>query len=185
MMTLRSIVRAQAASGVLRRGLATAFNWTDALDLESKLTSEEVAVRDTAHSYCQEQLMPRIIMANRDGIFHREIFNEMGDLGLLGSTISGYGCPGVSSVSYGLIARELDRVDSSYRSAMSVQSSLVMHPIDAFGTDEQKERFLPRLAKGEIVGCFGLTEPNHGSDPAGMETLAKYNVSMSDDSCLG
>lgn len=118
--------------------------------------------------------MPRILSANRHETFDREILNEMGSLGLLGPTIKGYGCPGVSSVAYGLITREIERVDSSYRSAMSVQSSLVMHPINEFGTEKQREKYLPRLATGEIVGCFGLTEPNHGSDPAGMETTAEY-----------
>lgn len=120
--------------------------------------------------------MPRIILANRNEVFHREIMYEMGELGVLGPTIQGYGCAGASSVAYGLLAREVERVDSSYRSAFSVQSSLVMFPIDTFGTPEQKDRFLPKLAKGELVGCFGLTEPNHGSDPAGMETKAKYNA---------
>lgn len=118
--------------------------------------------------------MPRIILANRNETFDREIMSEMGDMGVLGPTIHGYGCPGVSSVAYGLIAREVERVDSAYRSAMSVQSSLVMYPIWDFGTEEQRLKYLPKLARGEIVGCFGLTEPNHGSDPAGMETRAKY-----------
>lgn len=128
---------------------------------------------DTARSYCQENLQPRVLMANRNETVDREIFKEMGGLGLLGATIEGYGCPGVSSVSYGLIAREVERVDSAYRSSMSVQSSLVMHPINEFGSEEQKEKFLPRLATGELIGCFGLTEPNHGSDPSGMETRAR------------
>lgn len=132
---------------------------------------------ESANSYCQDKLMPRVMMANRNESFDREIFNEMGELGLLGPTIQGYGCTGVSSVAYGLIAREVERVDSSYRSAMSVQSSLVMHPIYTFGSDEQKEKYLPRLATGELVGCFGLTEPNHGSDPGGMETHAKTTSS--------
>ncbi|CAE7901533.1 GCDH [Symbiodinium sp. KB8] len=130
-------------------------------------------VMDTARDYCQEKLMPGILEANRKETFDRNIFNEMGALGLLGPTIQGYGCSGVSSVAYGLIAREVERVDSSYRSAMSVQSSLVMHPIYTFGSEEQKEKYLPRLATGELVGCFGLTEPNHGSDPSSMETRAK------------
>lgn len=132
-------------------------------------------VRDSAHEYCQSKLMPRITLGNRNETFDREIMNEMGSMGLLGPTIKGYGCPGVSSVSYGLIAREVERVDSAYRSAMSVQSSLVMYPIWDFGTEEQKEKYLPKLATGEIVGCFGLTEPNHGSDPSSMETTARYN----------
>ena len=130
-------------------------------------------VRDTARDYAQDKLMPRILEANRHEIFHREIMTEMGALGLLGSTIDGYGCAGTNYVSYGLIAREVERVDSGYRSAMSVQSSLVMYPIYAFGTDAQKEKFLPKLATGEYVGCFGLTEPDAGSDPGGMKTRAK------------
>ncbi|XP_044164578.1 glutaryl-CoA dehydrogenase, mitochondrial-like [Acropora millepora] len=132
-------------------------------------------VRDQFRDYCQEKLMPRILMANRIEDFDKSIMTEMGSLGILGCTIQGYGCAGVSSVAYGLIAREVERVDSSYRSAMSVQSSLVMHPINAYGTEEQKEKYLPKLARGELIGCFGLTEPNHGSDPSGMETRAKYN----------
>jgi len=151
------------------------FDYKDALNLECRLTEEEVMVRDVFHDYCQEKLMPRVTLANRNEVFHRDIMNEMGDLGVLGPTIQGYGCPGVSYVSYGLIAREVERVDSGYRSAMSVQSSLVMYPIYDFGSEEQRQKYLPRLAKGEIVGCFGLTEPNHGSDPAHMETRAKYD----------
>ncbi|EDO48140.1 predicted protein [Nematostella vectensis] len=134
-------------------------------------------VRDQFRHYCQEKLMPRILMGNRNEVFEREIFPEMGELGVLGATIDGYGCAGVSSVAYGLIAREVERVDSAYRSAMSVQSSLVMHPIHVFGTEEQRQKYLPRLGRGEIVGSFGLTEPNHGSDPGSMETKAKYNKS--------
>ncbi|XP_037068154.1 glutaryl-CoA dehydrogenase, mitochondrial-like [Pollicipes pollicipes] len=153
------------------------FDWTDALNIDSQLTEEEIMVRDTFKQYCQEKLMSRIIMANRNEVFHREIMTEMGQLGVLGPTIHGYGCPGVSSVAYGLIAREVERVDSAYRSAMSVQSSLVMYPIYDYGTEEQRQRFLPKLARGELVGCFGLTEPNHGSDPAGMETRARYQAS--------
>jgi len=149
------------------------FRSEDPFNLEEQLTEEERLVRDSAHSYCQEKLFTRVLEANRNEKFHREIFYEMGELGLLGPTIQGYGCAGVSSVSYGLIAREIERVDSGYRSAMSVQSSLVMHPIYSYGTEEQKAKYLPRLAKGEIVGAFGLTEPNHGSDPGSMETRAK------------
>ena len=148
------------------------FDWRDALHLESRLTPDEILIRDSARDYCQDQLLPRVTLANRHETFDRDIMSEMGSLGLLGPTIDGYGCPGVSSVSYGLIAREVERVDSAYRSAMSVQSSLVMYPIWDFGTEEQREKYLPKLAKGELVGCFGLTEPNHGSDPAGMETKA-------------
>lgn len=151
------------------------FNWQDPLNLESCLTEEEVIVRDQFRDYCQEKLMPRILMANRHETFDKDIMKEMGSLGVLGCTIQDYGCAGVSSVAYGLIAREVERVDSSYRSAMSVQSSLVMHPINAYGTEEQKQKYLPKLARGELIGCFGLTEPNHGSDPGGMETRAKHN----------
>lgn len=149
-----------------------AFVWDDPLLLEDQLTDEERMVRDTARAYCQEKLMPRIREAYRHEVFHREIMNEMGALGFLGSTLHGYGCAGVNHVCYGLIAREVERVDSSYRSAMSVQSSLVMYPIYAFGSEGQKEKYLPKLAKGEWVGCFGLTEPDHGSDPMGMTTRA-------------
>jgi len=149
------------------------FNWEDPLLLEDQLTEEERMVRDTARDYAQDKLMPRVLEANRHEKFDREIMNELGALGLLGSTIDGYGCAGTNYVSYGLVAREVERVDSGYRSAMSVQSSLVMHPINAYGTEEQRQKYLPRLATGEIVGCFGLTEPDHGSDPGGMKTRAK------------
>jgi glutaryl-CoA dehydrogenase len=149
------------------------FRWDDALLLDDQLSEDERHVRDAARAYCQEKLMPRVLEANRHERFDREILREMGALGFLGSTIEGYGCAGVNNVSYGLVAREVERVDSGYRSAMSVQSSLVMHPIHAYGTDEQRERFLPRLARGEIVGCFGLTEPNHGSDPGSMISRAR------------
>ena len=156
------------------------FNWEDPLDLDGQLTEEELMVKQTAFDYCQEQLMPRVLEANRHEIFHREIMNEFGELGMLGVTVDGYGCPGLGYVSYGLIAREVERVDSSYRSAMSVQSSLVMHPINQFGSEEQKEKFLPPLATGELIGCFGLTEPNHGSDPSGMETRAVQEANDGD-----
>ena len=150
-----------------------AFQWEDALLLEDQLTEEERMVRDSAYAYCQEKLLSRVLTANREERFDREIMSEMGELGLLGCTIEGYGCAGLSHVAYGLVAREVERVDSGYRSAMSVQSSLVMHPIYAYGTDEQKEKYLPKLATGEWVGCFGLTEPDAGSDPASMKTRAK------------
>ncbi|MCW3480672.1 acyl-CoA dehydrogenase [Neisseriaceae bacterium JH1-16] len=150
-----------------------AFSWEDPLLLESRLTEEERLVRDTAHAFCQERLLPRVLTANREERFDREIMSEMGELGLLGCTIDGYGCAGLSHVAYGLIAREVERVDSGYRSAMSVQSSLVMHPIWAYGSDEQKDKYLPKLATGELVGCFGLTEPDAGSDPGGMKSRAK------------
>ena len=149
-----------------------AFDWADPLRLDEALTEEERMVRDSARAYCQEKLLPRVLEANRHERFDRAIMNEMGALGFLGATIEGYGCAGVNYVSYGLIAREVERIDSSYRSAMSVQSSLVMHPIYAFGTEEQRQKYLPKLASGEWVGCFGLTEPDHGSDPAGMTTRA-------------
>ncbi|XP_074144866.1 glutaryl-CoA dehydrogenase, mitochondrial [Sminthopsis crassicaudata] len=152
------------------------FNWQDPLLLEAQLTPDEILTRDTFRTYCQEKLMPRILLANRNEVFDREIISEMGELGVLGPTIKGYGCAGTSSVAYGLLTRELERVDSGYRSTMSVQSSLVMHPIYAYGTEEQRQKYLPRLAKGELLGCFGLTEPNHGSDPGSMETKARYNA---------
>ncbi len=149
------------------------YSWGDPLYLERMLSEEEVLIMNSARSYCQEKLMPRVLDANRHEIFHREIMTELGAQGLLGCTIQGYGCAGTNYVSYGLIAREVERVDSGYRSAMSVQSSLVMHPINEFGTEAQKETFLPKLASGEFVGCFGLTEPNAGSDPASMQTRAR------------
>ncbi|MCP3870238.1 MAG: acyl-CoA dehydrogenase [Gammaproteobacteria bacterium] len=149
------------------------FNWEDPLLSEEQLTDEERMVRRSAHDYCQEKLMPRVLMANRNEQFDREIMSEMGELGLLGCTIEDYGCAGMNYVSYGLIAREVERVDSGYRSAMSVQSSLVMFPIHAYGTEEQRQKYLPGLASGELIGSFGLTEPDFGSDPAGMRTRAR------------
>ena len=149
------------------------FDWADPFDLDHQLTDEERMVRDTAHSYAQEKLQPRVTEAYLNENFDREILREMGSLGLIGATIpEEYGGAGLGYVSYGLIAREVERVDSGYRSAMSVQSSLVMHPIHAYGTDEQRRKYLPGLAKGELVGCFGLTEPDAGSDPGGMRTRA-------------
>lgn len=149
------------------------FNWQDPLSLESMLSEEERMIRDSAHQYCQERLMPRILEANRHEHFDREIMNELGELGLLGATLpEEYGCAGVNHVVYGLVAREVERVDSGYRSAMSVQSSLVMHPIHAYGSEEQRQKYLPKLATGEWIGCFGLTEPDSGSDPASMSTRA-------------
>jgi len=149
------------------------FQWEDPFLLDAQLTEEERMVRDSARDYCQERLKPRILEAHRHERYDREILNEMGELGFLGSTIEGYGCAGVNHACYGLIAREVERVDSGYRSAMSVQSSLVMHPIHAYGTEAQRGKWLPRLATGELVGCFGLTEPNHGSDPGGMLARAR------------
>ncbi len=151
----------------------TAFDWQDALLLDDQLTEDERMVRDSAHAYAQEKLLPRVQEAFRTEHFHREIMTEMGELGFLGSTIEGYGCAGISSVAAGLLTREVERVDSGYRSAMSVQSSLVMHPIYAYGTEAQRQKYLPRLATGELVGCFGLTEPDHGSDPGSMVSRAR------------
>jgi glutaryl-CoA dehydrogenase len=149
------------------------FQWDDPLLLDQQLSEEERMVRDAARDYCQDRLMPRVKNAFRNEQFDREIMTEMGELGFLGSTIDGYGCAGVNHVCYGLVAREVERVDSGYRSAMSVQSSLVMHPIHAYGSEDQRQKYLPRLATGEWVGCFGLTEPDHGSDPGGMVTRAR------------
>ena len=153
--------------------MKAAFQWDDPFRLDDQLSEDERAVRDAAREYAQGRLQPRVLMAARHETVDREIMNEMGTLGLLGSTIEGYGCPGVSHVSYGLVAREVERVDSGYRSAMSVQSSLVMHPIHAYGNEAQRQKYLPKLATGEWVGCFGLTEPNHGSDPGSMESRAR------------
>lgn len=150
------------------------FDWQDPLQFDSLLQPEERMIRDTVHEYAQSKLQPRILQANREQYFDPEIMTELGALGLLGATLpTEYGGAGVNYVSYGLIAREIERVDSGYRSAMSVQSSLVMHPIFAYGSEEQKQKYLPRLARGELIGCFGLTEPDVGSDPGGMKTRAE------------
>ncbi|PID46487.1 MAG: acyl-CoA dehydrogenase [Proteobacteria bacterium] len=149
------------------------FDWQDPFLLRDQLTEEEVMVMDTAHAYSQDKLAPRVREAFRSETTDREVFNEMGELGLLGPMIDGYGCSGTSTVSYGLIAREVERVDSGYRSMMSVQSSLVMYPIYTYGNEAQREKYLPKLATGEWVGCFGLTEPDHGSDPGSMKSRAK------------
>jgi glutaryl-CoA dehydrogenase len=148
------------------------FTWEDPLLLEEVLTEEERMIRDSARQFCQERLMPRVLEANRHERFDREIMNEFGEMGFLGATLDGYGCAGVSYVAYGLMAREVERVDSGYRSAFSVQSSLVMFPIHAYGSEEQKQKYLPKLRTGEWVGCFGLTEPDAGSDPSSMRTRA-------------
>jgi glutaryl-CoA dehydrogenase len=153
--------------------LKSKFDWQDPFLLRDQLTDDERAVQDAAHQFCQDKLQTRVLMAARHEKFDREIMNEAGAMGFLGSTIEGYGCAGLNYVSYGLVAREVERVDSGYRSAISVQSSLVMHPINAYGSEAQKQKYLPKLATGEWVGCFGLTEPNHGSDPASMITRAK------------
>jgi glutaryl-CoA dehydrogenase len=149
------------------------FKWEDPFNLEAELTEDERLIRDTAREYCQSKLLPRVKEAFREEKTDPAIFREMGELGLLGSMIEGYGCAGASYVAYGLVAREVEAVDSGYRSMMSVQSSLVMYPIYAYGTEAQREKYLPKLASGEWIGCFGLTEPDHGSDPGGMKTRAK------------
>ncbi|XP_072949142.1 glutaryl-CoA dehydrogenase, mitochondrial-like [Epargyreus clarus] len=152
------------------------FNWEDPLNLDRQLQDDEKAIRDSLKVYCNEKLLPRIVEANRNEVFDRKIYQEMGELGVLGCTIKGYGCAGVSSITYGLITRELDGLDSAYRSAMSVQSSLAMGSIYMYGSEEQKQKYLPRMAKGELVGCFGLTEPNYGSDAGNLVTKAKYDA---------
>ena len=149
------------------------FVWEDPFMLQDQLSDDERAIQEAAHQFCQDKLQTRVLMAARHEKFDREIMNEAGAMGFLGSSIEGYGCAGLSYVAYGLIAREVERVDSGYRSAISVQSSLVMHPINAYGSDAQRQKYLPKLATGEWVGCFGLTEPNHGSDPASMLSRAK------------
>ena len=151
----------------------TAFAWDDPLRLDTQLDEDERAIRDAARAYCQDRLFPRVLAANRHETFDRAIMTEMGEVGFLGATLDSHGCAGVNYVSYGLIAREVERVDSGYRSAFSVQSSLVMYPIWAFGSADQKDRFLPKLRSGEFVGCFGLTEPDAGSDPSSMRTRAR------------
>ena len=162
-----------AAENITPGAASTCFDWQDPLLLDGLLDEEERMVRDSARDYCQDKLMPRILEANRREIFDPEILAEMGALGFLGATLQDYGCAGVNYVCYGLLAREVERVDSGYRSAMSVQSSLVMHPIHAYGNDAQREKYLPGLASGALVGCFGLTEPDAGSDPGGMKTRAR------------
>jgi glutaryl-CoA dehydrogenase len=155
------------------KGTMTKFIWDDPLKLEDCLTAEEIALRDTTHEYCQDKLMPRIKDANRREETDPAIFTEFGAMGFLGSPLAGYGCADISYTAYGLIAREIERVDSGYRSMFSVQSSLVMYPIHAFGSDAQKEKFLPRLRSGELIGCFAMTEPDAGSDPGAMRCRAK------------
>jgi len=152
--------------------MASAFQWQDHFLFTQQLTDDERAISEAAHQFCQERLQTRVLNAARNEHFDREIMSEFGAMGLLGCTIEGYGCAGLNYVSYGLVAREVERVDSGYRSAMSVQSSLVMYPIHAYGSEEQRQKYLPKLATGEWVGCFGLTEPNHGSDPGSMVTKA-------------
>ena len=149
------------------------FNFKDPFLLEEQLSQDEILIRNTARSFAQKELFPKILEANRNEIYDNDLFKKLGEIGLLGSQIQGYGCSGVSSVSYGLIAKEIERVDSAYRSCFSVQSSLVMQPIYDYGDEEQKNKWLPELAKGNLIGCFGLTEPDHGSDPSSMTTKAK------------
>ncbi|MCZ6526809.1 MAG: acyl-CoA dehydrogenase [Gammaproteobacteria bacterium] len=176
-------VQASAGAITQKARVEGKFNWQDPLLLTQQLTDEERMIMQAANEYCQGKLMPRIVQANRHEKFDREIMNELGELGLLGATIAQeYGGAGVNYVSYGLIAREVERVDSGYRSVMSVQSSLVMYPIYAYGTEQQRHKYLPKLASGEWIGCFGLTEPDYGSDPGGMKSRAKkvdggYSVS--------
>jgi glutaryl-CoA dehydrogenase len=149
------------------------FDWADPLRFDDLLSEDERLIRDSARAYCQDKLMPRVLSAHREERFDRDIYGEMGALGFLGATIDGYGCAGISYTAYGLIAREVERVDSAYRSAMGVQSSLAMHPIHAFGSEVQRQKYLPKMATGDWVGCFGLTEPDHGSDPGSMVSRAK------------
>ncbi|KAL7051685.1 hypothetical protein ACKWTF_004573 [Chironomus riparius] len=151
------------------------FDWEDPINLDSLLTEDERAIRDSFRQYCQSELLPRVTLANRNEVFDREIYKEMGQYGALGCTIKGYECAGVSNVAYGLMTREVERVDSAYRSALSVQSSLAMGAIYMYGTEEQKQKYIPKMAKGELVGCFGLTEPNHGSDIGRMQTKATFD----------
>ncbi|CRG83004.1 glutaryl-CoA dehydrogenase [Talaromyces islandicus] len=174
--TVPSSVRAATSVGLhkgRRASSVAAFNWEDPLAASELFTEEELAIQDTARQYCQERLQPRVLEAYRNEDYDRKILLEMGEIGLLGASIQGYECAGASTVASGLITKEVERVDSGYRSGMSVQSSLAMTGIYEFGTQEQKDRFLPELAKGKLLGCFGLTEPNHGSDPGSMETVAR------------
>jgi glutaryl-CoA dehydrogenase len=166
------LVRYNNFSRVIKRSF---FNYRDAFLLEKQLSDEERSIKDLAYNFSKDILQPNIVSSFRNEQFDKNIMKEMGQYGLLGPTITGYGCAGVNYVSYGLIMREIERVDSGYRSCASVQSSLVMYPIYKFGTQSQKDRFLPELAKGNLIGCFGLTEPDHGSDPSGMKTKATLN----------
>lgn len=166
------LIQIQETKSEAKSNKAT-FNWQDPLSFDSLLTEDETIIQTQARQYCQKKLLPRIIKANREEIFDPTIYLEMGEIGFLGSTLSGYGCADTSHVAYGLIAREVERIDSSYRSALSVQSSLVMYPIHAYASDAIKQELLPKLQKGEMIGCFGLTEPDGGSDPSSMKTHAK------------
>ena len=166
-------MNAMPAAAAIAKPSRAAFSWEDPFLLDEELGEDERMIRDAARQYCEERLMPRVKEAFNAEKTDPAIFREMGEMGFLGSTIEGYGCPGVNYVCYGLVAREVERIDSGYRSMMSVQSSLVMYPIHAYGTEAQRQKYLPRLAKGEWIGCFGLTEPDAGSDPAGMRTRAR------------
>lgn len=170
--SLRQCSRASARASYASAS-SVKFDWQDPLDSKSLLTEEELAISETAERYCQERMLPRVLQAYRDESYDAAILSEMGELGLLGANLDGYGCAGASTVASGLITRAVERVDSGYRSGMSVQSSLVMGGIHTFGTAEQKEKFLPGMAQGKVLGAFGLTEPNHGSDPGSMETTAR------------
>lgn len=172
----KNTVNIRTLSTTCSKNAKVTFDWEDPLNLEGQLHDDEKSIRDSFRAYCNEKLLPRIIEANRNEVFDRAIYKELGELGALGCTIKGYGCAGVSSITYGLLTRELDGVDSAYRSAMSVQSSLAMGSIYMYGSEEQKEKYLPRMATGELVGCFGLTEPNFGSDAGGLVTRAKYDA---------
>ena len=171
-MAAQGMGSSRAAAGAEPPPGPAVFDWSDPFALEAALAEEERMVRDLARAFCREELMPRVVEAFREERVDRGVFRELGTLGFLGSTIDGYGCAGANYTTYGLVAREIERVDSGYRSMMSVQSSLVMHPIHAYGTEAQREKYLPKLASGEWVGCFGLTEPDHGSDPGGMRSRA-------------
>ncbi|KAF2201666.1 putative glutaryl-CoA dehydrogenase [Delitschia confertaspora ATCC 74209] len=166
-------VPARSGSTAIGARHLSSFDWKDPLGVSNTFTEEEVAIAETAESYCQERMLPKVLEAYRNENYDKKMLEEMGDLGFLGANIQGYGCAGVSSVASGLITRAVERVDSGYRSGYSVQSALVMNGINEFGTEEMKEKYLPQMAKGKLLGCFGLTEPNHGSDPASMETTAK------------
>ncbi|KAF2195311.1 glutaryl-CoA dehydrogenase-like protein [Zopfia rhizophila CBS 207.26] len=175
----RQLARPSRSAAVGKRHLHTPvpFDWKDPLGANNMFSEDELAISETAESYCQDRMLPRVLEAYRNENFDRKILEEMGELGLLGATIQGYGCAGVSSVASGLITRAVERVDSGYRSGYSVQSALVMGGIEEFGTEEMKEKYLPDMAKGKMLGCFGLTEPNHGSDPGSIETIAKPHPS--------
>lgn len=172
----RALSRSLATSSLKKGPVSEVpFNWQDPFELDHLLSDDEKMFRDTFNAYCQEKLMPRIVESNRHETFDREIFYELGELGVLGPTIQGYNCAGTTNVAYGLLAREIERVDSAYRSCFSVQSSLVMYPISLYGSEEQKQKYIPKLNSGEYIGCFGLTEPDAGSNPAGMATKAVWN----------